>query len=50
MDARRVNDYILKSLAHDAHREAVIDLVVWGIVIVAAIGVADVVTLLRGHL
>jgi hypothetical protein len=50
MDARRVNDFILQSLAHDARREAAVDLVVWGIVIVAAIVVADVVTMLHAHM
>jgi hypothetical protein len=49
MNARRVNDYILRSLAHDAHREATIDLIVWGIVILATIGVADVVLMVGGH-
>jgi hypothetical protein len=50
MDARRVNDFLLQSQAHDAHREATIDFIVWGIVVLLAIGVADVATMLSGHL
>lgn len=49
MNARRVNEFILQSLAHDANREAAIDLIVWGIVILASIGVADVVLVAAAH-
>jgi hypothetical protein len=49
INARRVNEYILQSLAHEARRETTIDLIVWGIVILAAIGVADVVLMAIGH-
>jgi hypothetical protein len=50
MDARYVNDFILRSQARDARREVTIDLIVWGIVILTAIGVADVLTMLSGRL
>jgi hypothetical protein len=50
MDARRVNDFLLQSQARDGHREAAIDFIVWGIVVLLAIGLADVVTMLSGRL